>query len=258
MQITMTKRKKYVHHNLQKLYPQKDQDEIKVLSKQHFNHLGQLIIELLTLPALTNEKYRNRKINYEGIDKIKNALALGTPALILTAHMGNWEMMTTMAAIVDTPFSALYKEQNNIFDRIIAHLRTCSGMIAIPNKKGLRGVIKALQNNEIIGVVADQSRKGKEYLFFGDLARFPTGAATFHLKHKAVAFPVFAIRDKNSKIKISILDPVSLSLNEQSLDKESQIDLFMKKYITILEKQILKYPEQYYWVHDVWRDFKKD
>jgi KDO2-lipid IV(A) lauroyltransferase len=255
MFIVMTKRRSYVSHNLAKVYPDRDCNEIRKLNKGHFKHLGKLIIELLTLPALTNPSYRNRKLIFDGVEKIRETLKSGQPAMVLTAHMGNWEIMTTLAAIIDTPFSALYKEQNNIWDKIISHMRTCSGIIVIPNKKGLKGIIKALRNNELVGVLADQGGM-EEYNFFSYKTRFPTGAATFHIKHKAVAFPVFGIRQDDGRTKVTVLDPVFLTEEEQSLNRETQIDTFMTKYIKILEDQVMRCPEQYYWVHDVWRDFK--
>lgn len=255
MARTMSKRRKFVSHNLAKVFPDSDYHEIKRLTKLHFRHLGKLIIELLTLPALTNPFYRNRKLTFDGVQKIKDTLADGKPAMVLTAHMGNWEIMTTLAAIIDAPFSALYKEQNNIWDEIMTHMRTCSGIIVIPNKRGLRGIIKALKNNELVGVLADQGGL-QEYSFFSYKARFPTGAATFHIKHKAVAFPVFGIRQDDGRTKVTVLDPVSLTEEEQTMDMKIQIDTFMTKYIKILEEQVMSCPEQYYWVHDVWRDFK--
>ena len=254
----MSKRRKYVFHNLSKAFPSKGKKEISTITKDHFIHLGHLVYELLSLPALSVKVYRDRKLTFKGIEKINKTLAHDKAAMVLTAHMGNWEIMTTMASLIDRPFSALYKEQKSIWDEIMTHLRTCSGLQVIPNKRGLKGIIRSIRNNELIGVLADQGRKGMTLNFFGSKATFPSGAATFYVKHGVVPFPVFGTRQNDGRTLVEVLDPVVLSEEEQSLPREEQEMTFLKKYIAILERQINIHPEQYYWVHDVWRDFKGD
>ncbi len=247
----LTKRRKIANSNISKAFPDLDQSKVNKLVKAHFCHIGCLIVELLSLPAMKTKKWRDRKIIFRGFKKIDEVLASGQGALVLTAHLGNWEIMTSIAAL-GYPFSALYKAQKNVFDGFLSDLRTQCGL-RVHTKDGLKAMIRATKKAELIGVLADQGR-GSDFLFFGEKAVFPMGAAAFNVRHKAVAFPVFSIRNNKGQIVVTVHDAIEI---DEGMDRTESERIFQENYIKVLEREIRKSPEQYYWVHDIWRDFKE-
>jgi len=251
--VVLRRRRTIVAHNLAKAFPDRTSVDIDVLTAAHFRHLGQLVVEMLTLPAMRSPSWRARKMEFRGFEKIDRVLAEGRGAMVLTAHMGNWEIMTAIAAL-GYRFSALYKAQQSVFDRIIYDLRTTCGLRVFTRGDGLRALIKAARAGELIGVLADQGI-GADIPFFGDEARFPMGAAAFHVRHGVAAFPVFGVRDEQGRVIVTVHDAIEAPTD---LPRDEAEVAFQRSYVAVLEAEVRKHPEQYYWVHDVWRDFKED
>jgi len=249
----VSKRRRIVQYNLSVAFGELSPVELTRLTRKHFSHLGRSFIELFSQPALGNERLRNRKIKFSGFEKIDAVLAKGQAAGILTAHMGNWELMSCIAAL-GYDLSALYKAQDTFFDRLLISLRTTCGLKVLANKDGLRTLIREIRAGHVIGILADQGGLDP-FDFFGESARFPMGAAAFALRHGVVNFPVFSIRQDDGTILITVEDAI---IPEALEDREATQQDFQRRYIEILENCIRKHPEQYYWVHDVWRHFKQD
>jgi mitochondrial fission protein ELM1 len=114
-----------------------------------------------------------------------------------------------------------------------------------------REIIRRLKNNQLIGMVADQS--GKEGMLIPFLSRnasFPTGAMRFALKLKATIIPAFTIRQKGPYHKIILEEPLQL---EPTDSEESNIYDSVTKIKTLAEKYVRLYPEQYFWFYKVWK-----
>ena len=250
--LLLRRRRSITRHNLGIAFPDLPPSELDTLVRRHFQHLGRSMIEMFSLPALRSEKRRARKITFIGFEKVDAALASGRGAMVLTAHMGNWEIMTTIAAL-GYDFSALFKPQRNIADDIMTALRTACGLKVFSRHEGLRGVIRAAREAKLVGILADQG--GTEtFPFFGRPAVFPPGAAAFAVRHGLAPFPIFGIRGPDGRVEIRVGDPVE---PRTDLPPEEAKADFQKRYIGVLEAAIRENPEQYFWVHDIWHDFKR-
>ncbi len=250
--LLLSSRRKITSHNLAKAFPDKSQEEIKRLTKAHFCHVGCVIIDLFSMPAMTSPALRKRKLRFHGLELLEELKIKKEGGMFLSAHMGSWESLC-IAPTKGYDVYVLYKPAS-YFEDLVMSLRTACGLQLFPNDiEGLKSLLHRAYDGGMVAMLADQGRKGQTYDFFGYPARFPSGAAAFHVRHKLKAFPVFSIRGDDGCIHVKIHPPIDVDQNLSRPEKEKQ---FQEKYIKILEEEVRLAPEQYYWLHDVWRDFK--
>jgi mitochondrial fission protein ELM1 len=125
------------------------------------------------------------------------------------------------------------------------------GCKIIDRKSGTRDLIRALKNNEAIGMTADQGgRKGIQIKLFGQEASLPTGAIKLALKYDAAIIPGYYTRIKGPYIK-TILEPAFKIKKTGDLEKDVRDNL--AELAKIFEKYITRYPKDYLWSYKIWK-----
>ena len=250
--LLLSSRRRIAQHNIAKAFPEKTDEEISILTRLHFQHLGNVILDLITLPSMNNPEILRKKIELEGSEIVEKELGTRGGAIFMSAHMGSWESLCT-APLFDYPLYGLFRKQSSRFDSILTTLRTSCGVQLFPNdRNGMKALLKEAKAGGFIAVLADQGR-GPELPFFGEPARFPKGGVAFNVRHGLKAFPIFALRSLDGRIKLRILPAIEAP---SDLHRQEAERCLQRKFISVLEKQIVDFPEQYYWVHDIWRNFK--
>ena len=148
--------------------------------------------------------------------------------------------------------TTVYRAFNNKYvDDLLRKIRFKYGVNLI--KKGSDGAkecIKALKNKENLGMLIDQKMNdGLPISFFNKLAMTAPAIAKFSLKFKCQIIPALCVRTKGVRYKIEYFKPIKYSFLKK-LGTEEKIMLYLNK---IIEGWILKYPEQWIWVHDRWK-----
>ena len=169
----------------------------------------------------------------------------------MTAHIGNWEMILPIIGNYKK-IMAVVKEQTNTGGNIFFHkARSFDNVELISKKSSKRKMLEALNDNFILGLASDQNAKDRGvYLnFFGKPASFPKGAGHFHYTSgKRIAIG-FCILNKNYTYEFILKE---IQLNKHYEQKDDMIVEINNIYIKLLEKEIKKYPEQYFWFHRKW------
>ena len=146
--------------------------------------------------------------------------------------------------------SAVYRPLNNIFlNKIMEKIRTkyiCKNQIK-KGRAGTRQIINNLKKGCSIALMIDQRvREGSKEKFFGNLATTTTIPAQLIKKYKCELVPIYIERKNNYFFKMHISKPIKVNSKKTTED----ITLFLNK---VLEKMILKNPEQWIWSHDRWK-----
>lgn len=191
----------------------------------------------------------NKTIN--NLNKIKNSK---NGELIFTAHFGNWELFSQIFAKYNIPFSAVYREMNNNYaDSIVTKYREKSGMEMIP--KGQKGVIKLvrdLKNGKKILMLVDQRlSNGIIVPFFNIPSKTTDSVSVFALKYNYKVYSAVVFRKSFScafDMKIEEFEVI----NTGNLDND--IKCVTEKINKKIEEWIKTKPEQWFWVHDRWKN----
>ncbi|MDR2709559.1 MAG: hypothetical protein LBC07_06265 [Elusimicrobiota bacterium] len=245
-------RRRYVISALSLSFPQKSKKEILQIIKNMYKNIGRMIIGIAFIPTFSNEKLKDMmKIDEQ---KILQAHKKGKGIVIMSAHLGNWEL-TAISMSKRYPVSVIIASQSNPFiDRLLNDIRVGENYKTISRdlwQSSARQVLKALKRNEIIAILADQneSKNGCFVPFFGRDCSMPKGAALFALRQKCPLFSAFGFYTKDGIMEVEI--------EEIELPKTGDIEADIKTINTIysqrLEKFVRQHPEQWLWFHKKWK-----
>ncbi len=246
-------RKKLLLDNLRHAFPEKTEEEIIIIAKASFQNLIMAYFEILYLDKLTTEQIQ-QYISFPEKEKMKSYLESGKGLIVLTGHYGSWELCALAVSVhVPAKYTIIVQKQRNPFvDDFITSMRSRFGSKLILMERALRDSLRALSQNEIVALIADQSgpESGIYANFFGRPASTHQGPAVFQLRSGAPMVMVMLVREGLTKFKIEFeeIDTTNLS----GTTEEKIIEL-TQRHVSVLEKYIRLHPEQWLWMHKRWK-----
>ena len=243
----MTNKNKIVRTGLKIAFPEKSEKEINNLVLRQWDNIGRTFAEF---PVSHKIKIiDNKNISVNGLHKaVKN-----TPALFISGHFANWEIILSLLIETKLPVQITYRKLNNPYiDSRIRKQREKNGAKFLIQKSGqtsARNLLKALKNNQSIAMLNDQKfNEGISVPFFGVNAMTSQGFVRLALKTDLPLIPVIVQRNK-SKFTINFYEPINfIRTRNKSLDVENgviQINRFF-------EDRVKENPDQWFWAHKRW------
>jgi Kdo2-lipid IVA lauroyltransferase/acyltransferase len=246
-------RKQVVEQQIAAAFPERSQVEVDDLSRRCFAHLGRSAIETALLPSLGAERVIELVEAMDHFDLIKQAIASGQGALIITGHLGNWELGGAYLAARGIPLDAIVRSQANpLFDAYINQTRAASGITIVRDHDAVRRTPRSLREGRAIAFVADQGVLGLASTFvpfFGRPAKTPRGPAVFAMRYNVPTFFSAALRQPSGRYHI-YTEPIPIP---HTGDRERDVDTIVATYTAALERCTRLAPEQYFWQHRRWR-----
>ena len=230
--------------NIKNALPDKTPAQINDIITGMWDNLGRVIFEYAHLETIS-KKYTQ----VENIDVLKQYT--GKPALIFTAHLGNWEIApTSVYTQHNINVSSIYRAPNNPYvDRLLLRTRSLNGAIKpIPkSKSGTKQLFDALKNGKHIGVLVDQKyNEGIAVPFMGIPAMTSPFFAQIAQKLDCPLIPIHLERVKSCHFKVTLLPP----LETQGKSTED----IVKETHKYLEEWIQQRPAQWLWLHRRWSE----
>ncbi|MEM8959977.1 MAG: lysophospholipid acyltransferase family protein [Acidobacteriota bacterium] len=234
--------------HLEMAFPELDPRYRLWLAKASFAHLGTNIAEILHLLGRpVGEACKH--FDVEGVEIFAQLREAGRPALVLTGHCGNWEMIPSLRYSHDVTIRALARGHDDPSLRdIIERLRDHLGTVNLPrgSRRASREMLRALRQGGVIGVLIDQdiATDGVWVPFFDHPAHTTTAPATLALKLGAAVVPVFDERLLDGRHRV-VVHPV-MDLPDDPVAATAAMT-------EVVEAQIRRAPEQWVWLHRRWR-----
>ena len=229
-------------------------DEVKTIARQVFNNLGCMIFEIAWSARLDPELF-DRYFKICGRENFLKAFDKGKGALLLTAHMGNWELFTVIAQMAKIPASVVYRPLDlKSLDEAVKQLRCRFGAKLIPttNRRAIVQILNTLKDNECVAMLMDQNvdyYNGVFTDFFGRSACTNKGMAILALRTGAPVVPVFMVREPGG-FRAEVLPEIALT---KTGDKQKDIEANTAKFNQAIEAFVRRYPDQWFWVHQRWK-----
>jgi len=241
--------KKIIENNLLKAIPNLNESEIKTITKKMWGNYGKILAEYVFIKNFRKSILKN-KIRVEGQEILENIKIEGEPVIFVSGHFNNFELMAMHIESSGIELAAIYRPLNNKFlNYIMENIRKkyiCKNQI----KKGISGVKKLLsffkQNTSIALMIDQRVSEGIKSNFFNQKAYTTTIPAQFAKKFNCKIVPIYIEREKDHTFKLIIYNPI------QYKDEDS-IDSITQQLNIILEKMVLKNPEQWIWSHNRWK-----
>jgi KDO2-lipid IV(A) lauroyltransferase len=174
--------------------------------------------------------------------------------IFVTPHLGNWELLPSVSAVVGIPLIMVARPLDNPYlEKLFYANRTASGQMVIPKKNAMFVLQRTLQQGKSIGMLTDQSTmKGILVDFFGRKASTTPVPAVLAITKKRPVVVVACCRTADFKFEGFVSDPIWP--DETALEKDDiyRMTLEINRQ---MESIIRKYPEQYFWLHNRWKTY---
>ena len=246
-------RRAVVERQVRAAFPELADAEVLRIARAAYEHLGRTTIETALLPACSRAQVLAMFERVEGWDVVERARAQGRGMLIVSGHLGNWELAGAFVAASGVPLEAVARGMENpLFDRYITETRRSIGMAVIHDADAVRRVPRATREGHAVAMLVDQGAVGLASSwvpFFGRQAKTPRGPAVFALRLGAPVVFATALRQANGKY-VMYYEEVPV---HPTGDREADVDRIVADYTNTLERWIRRAPEQYFWHHRRWK-----
>lgn len=246
-------RRGVVERQIAAAFPERTPAEVAMLAGRSYESLGRTSIETATMPGTSAAEILARVERVEGWEFVEAGLAHGRGVILVTGHLGNWELGGAYFAARGVPIDVVARGMANpIFEGYVTRTRRKIGMEVIHDKDAVRRTPRSLRDNRCVAFVSDHDALGLASTFvpfFGRPAKTPRGPAVFALRFAVPVLFVAIVREPSGKYAV-LVEPVPIN---PTGDREGDIDTIVLTYTQMLERYVRRYPEQYFWQHRRWR-----
>jgi len=237
--------------NLKVLFPSYNDKRLDAMARQIFINFAKYLVDFFGFSKVDKE-YVNKYVKFEGFEILKNALKGGKGVILLSAHIGNWELGGVVLPVLGIPFASVAldnKDQkiNNFF----MTQRTVTGGEVIGTSSSLKRCITALKENRALALVGDRDYfdNGIVVDFFGKSTSLPKGPAVFSRRLSTPIIPTFVIRNQDDTFTMKFGEPI-----QPTVTKDEHKDLIetTKKIAKVLENIIREHPTQWHVFRRFW------
>lgn len=247
-----------VWENLKVIFPDKSDTEIRSIRRRMFRNFAKYLVDFFRF-AKVDAEYIRKNVKIENIHYFDEALKKGKGVIVITAHLGNWELGGVAISLSGYPFwvVALSHKNKKVNDFFISQ-RQSKGMQVIPLGSAARQCFRLLKENKIVALVGDRdfTETGIKVDFFGRKTFLPLGPAFLAMKTQSAIVPGFMIRNSDDSFTLTINKPIEFKIEAQKVQKQkNKEEDFLKiidAYKVIMEEYIRKYPDQWYMFRRFW------
>jgi Kdo2-lipid IVA lauroyltransferase/acyltransferase len=240
--------------NLQIAYPESDALWRGRVIRQLYRNLGFHLAEFCLMSRYTAESTR-ALVRYEGLEHFLAARERGRGVLVVTGHLGLWELSSFYHSLMGYPMSMIIRRLDNpLVDRMVNGIRCLHGNTVLHKDEFARGLLGAMRRGETVGILMDTNMtppQGVFVDFFGTPACTASGLARVAMRTEAAILPGFLTwREEEQKYVLEFgecLEFVRTDDDEQDIITNTQI------CTTAIERWISRFPEQWLWVHRRWK-----
>lgn len=247
------RQRKYAQRNLRLVgFPEPDTPpaERDRFIRSVFVSFAKSLVDFLRGPSLTPEAL-DALVRADGFEHITLALARGRGVILITAHMGNWELLGRWLAQHEVPLTVVGRDpEDPDFAAWVRKMREGGGMGVASKGGSVRELLGLLKKNQAVGLLPDQNSGDVFVPFFGVPAGTVAGPATLALHTGATLIPTYCVRLPDDTYRLMILPPIS---TESTGDKDTDVRRIMGDVNDALESVIRRYPSQWLWLHNRWK-----
>ena len=242
------------------------------VARRCYAHLGAEAVAMFRLARLGPKEMRART-RVSGLELLERPLREGRGVMVVTGHLGNWEVGAAAVTARGLPVDVVAARQRNpLFDARLTRAREGLGLTVIPRDEARPRVLASLRAGRIVGILGDQDarRAGIFVDFFGRPAATARGPALLALRADAVLTTLFALRLPGSpprydvrieEVDVSQVGAVDPPRAATTVDPPppraaglaTHVAALTQAFTSRLEARVREHPEQYFWHHRRWK-----
>ena len=220
--------------------------------------LGQTIIDKVAVMAGAKNPFKVIHKNGEMLDELT---AIGKGGILISAHIGNWEVAGQGLNRLGTAFNVLMysnekEDVKQYMDGVMKEKKINIIAINEETKSHIIELHKAFTNNELVVMHGDRYREGAKTLtanFFGKPAKFPAGPFIMAAKFGVPLCIVFAVKTDKHTYQFSTEKPIQVDRVRGDAQLEKVCQDLLQQYVTQVENMVKAYPHQWFNYYDFWK-----
>ena len=197
------------------------------------------------------------KLKLNGLDQLSGILKPGRGFILLTAHLGNWQVVMTALSRFDRNVKLLMRPEDNPAVAETLRISANAGKISIISPEGELGgvveIMEALKQGDIVSIMGDRSYSfsAVDVRFLGDPARFSCGA--FHIAANARCPVVVLLSAKTGTYEYEVgVAGVFEPVYQAGIPKREQLTGWVQAFAGVMEEYVARYPYQCFLFYDIW------
>jgi KDO2-lipid IV(A) lauroyltransferase len=194
-----------------------------------------------------------------GEEHLRSALARGKGVLLLTAHLGSWELGGLFLRQLDLPLSVVYvPDELPEVEAFRARLRRATGVEEIPIQPHAGAaalpVLRALRQNRLVALQGDRDfdDRGEPREFFGAPAAFPRGPFLLAGLTGAALLPAFITYTSGYRFEVRLEEPLLVAAGGDAAARDAAVSAALARWVAVLEEAVRRWPTQWYTFYDFW------
>jgi len=241
--------KELIDKNIRRAFPNIDQDKLTSIKSSMWNNYGRVFAEYMFIKDYRNSNLKNNII-IEGDEILKDLKEKNKKVIFISGHFSNFELMAMQIEKFGIKLAAIYRPLNNIFlNSIMERIRKkyiCKNQIR-KGIGGLKELMKLNKNGYSTALMIDQRvSEGSRINFFNEKAFTTTIPAQLVKRFNVSVVPIFIERFDSIKFKMTVDSPIDFA-------EEDSIDDITENLNSIVEKMIIKNPNNWIWSHNRWK-----
>jgi KDO2-lipid IV(A) lauroyltransferase len=240
--------------NLEIAFPEWSEAQRQEVLRKLYRNLGWELAEFCQMPGYTPENTRSF-LRYDGLERYVAARDKGKGVLIVTGHLGAWELSSFYHSLMGHPMSMVIRRLDNAkVDQLVNGIRCLHGNRVLHKDDFARGLLGAMRHGESVGILMDTNMTPPQGVFvpyFGRLACTASGLARVALKTGATVLPGFMLwEDAEQKYVLHFGEEIVF---DRTGDDEADTVTNTAKCTAAIEAYVRQYPDQWLWVHRRWK-----
>ncbi len=246
-------RSELVYRNLGITFPEKSAAEIRTIATEVYRNIAVTLIDVLRFPLIHSCQDVISLIDMDLSVYLRGTDNGQKGAVVVSGHYGNWELMAMAFGVLFKPLTIIVKQlSNTLIDTSMNKLRMLHGNRIVYDDQALREGLRSLADGGVLAILADQSDPSATYFgkFLGRPATLFHGPAFFSLRAKVPLFVSMCRRASNGRY---IVDVHEIDTSDLTFCK-ADIAILASRYTRVLEEYIRCWPEEWFWLHNRWKN----
>lgn len=241
-------RREVVERQLAESFPDADPTWIDATTRRCYRHFGQELAVLAGGAVSVTEAIERIDDETDSRRRIRDAVEAHGGAIVVTGHLGNWELGGARIASFGLPTTAVARRQSGRVDRRLAAMRDRLGFDVAYDDATPRTLVRALRSGRVLALVADQHRPqgGVQLDFMGRPAWTTLGPARLCLTADVPLFFAALLRD--GRRYRTVFEKIDRGTGEM----EPAVEI-TRRWLAVLERGVKDKPAQYFWFHRRWK-----
>lgn len=238
--------------NLRHAFPEWDEPRRLRTARGVYAHFGRILFDVLWLHGRRPDVVPSLA-EIEGREHVAAAMAGGRGALLVSGHLGNWEVHGVGHGVLFGPMAVVARPLDNpVLDRLLCEARALGGNVVLPKRHALAHVMRALRDGMAVAILIDQNVQEQDGIFvdfFGRAAATTTVAAALAVKTGCALVPSYTRLLPDGRYRFVYEAPLRAGPG----DRREEVARLTQHLTRRIEEWVRGAPEQWLWIHRRWK-----